>query len=383
VQLPSIWTLTWRDFDPAGRPAVDPAGIAELVRALPPAAEMPPADADWRLLSFWYDRMTAALVERLGDWVTTWWYTVAMEDHQGRGVVPVWRTQHPPVTTPAETLARIAEGVIAWHDLLVELATDSRGRFAAAAPAADDGTGDPPAWRAVQGRDRVTLSSGAIPARRLPHPCDLSWAEVDPAGRVFDPATVPAVVADLVVPSRLLVSGADWRLTDLWRDEVTLRLVDRYGRWAVGWCWGIGESDLDGGPVSSWCCYRDAALRPETIPATIPAALAEWHDWLAELAERFDRFLPLPADDLDGWERAVAHLVTAVGDRTQYASGWQYCCRTALGWFLEAAGIDAARRTKLLEHALGGRFESWVEPPRAVVESVAGDLARELTVDHA
>jgi hypothetical protein len=383
VQLPNIWTLTWRDFDPAARPAFDPAGVAELVRSLPPAAEVPPAGADWRVTGFWYDRMTAALVERLGDWVVAWWYTIAMEDHQDSGVVPVWRGELPEVTTPAETLTRIAEGVVAWHELLVELATDARGRFAAVAgDSTDDSTGDPPAWRAVQGPGRVTRYPGELHARRLPHPRDLDWAELDPAGREFDPATVPAVVAALVGASGPPAPEADWRLVDLWEEQVTAGLVDRYGQWVVGWRWGIGETDLDGGPVAAWCCLGHSAPTPEAAAASIAASLVEWHGWLAELAERFHRFLPLPAGDLDGWERAVAHLVTAVGDRTRYDSGWYSCCTAALGWFLEAAGVDASRRQELLEHAIGGRFESWTEPPPQVVEAVAGQLARELAVDR-
>ena len=80
VNLPELWRLTWRDVDPAARPAFNPAGVAELVRVLPPAAEVPRAGTDWRLIEFWYDRMTEALVEHLGDWVVGWWHTVAMED---------------------------------------------------------------------------------------------------------------------------------------------------------------------------------------------------------------------------------------------------------------------------------------------------------------
>jgi hypothetical protein len=57
------------------------------------------------------------------------------------------------VTTPDETLTRLADAVVAWHELLVELATDACGRFADAVPAAADGTGEPPAW-AVQGNGR-------------------------------------------------------------------------------------------------------------------------------------------------------------------------------------------------------------------------------------
>jgi hypothetical protein len=96
---------------------------------------------------------------------------------------------------------------------------------------------------------------------------------------------------------------------------------------------------------------------------------------LQDIAERFDRFLPLAADDLDGWERAVAHLVTAVGDHTQYESAWYRCCITVLGWFLEAAGIAPSEHGKLLEHAIGGRFASWAEPDRELVASVAERLA--------
>jgi hypothetical protein len=172
----------------------------------------------------------------------------------------------------------------------------------------------------------------------------------------------------------------------LWLDQVTAGLVARYGRWAVGWRWSVGEGDLDGGPVSSWCCFRHSVTTSEATAATISAALVEWYDWLDDLAKRFERFLPLPAGDLDGWERAVAHLVTAVGDRTQYESGWYSCCRIALGWFLDAAGIEATRREELLEHAVAGRFASWVEPPMAVVESVAERLAERVAGeagDHA
>ncbi|MFC0029962.1 hypothetical protein ACFFMM_10550 [Micromonospora chaiyaphumensis] len=327
--------------------------------------------------------MTEALVEHLGDWVVGWWYTVTIEHYQDRGVIPVWRAERPPVTTPDETLTRIADAVVAWHELLVELATDAGGRFAEAAPTAVDGTGEPPAWRAVQGSGRITIYT-TPEDRRLPRPRLLSWADTDSPDRSFDPDTVRAVVDDLLAAFGLPSHGADWRLKDLWLANVSAGLVDRYGRWAVGWRWSVGEGDLDGGPVGSWCCFSHSVTTPEATATTISAALVEWRDWLDDLAERFDRFLPLPADDLDGWERAVAHLVTAVGDRTLYESGWYGCCMTVLGWFLEAAGIESIRRREeLLEHAVAGRFDSWVEPPKAVVESVAEDLARRVAVDPA
>jgi len=60
---------------------------------------------------------------------------------------------------------------------------------------------------------------------------------------------------------------------------------------------------------------------PEATLAVVAAALVEWRGWLEDLAQRFAQFLPLPVhagEDavLDAWERAVAHLVTVVVDRT-------------------------------------------------------------------
>lgn len=374
VDLPKLWELSWRDVDPASRPAFDPTGVAELVRMLPTAAEIPPADADWRLIDFWYARTTSALIERLGRWVACLQYTVTVEDYEDRGLVPIWRVGRFTVTTPSETLTDVADAVVAWHELLVELATDAEGRFAVITPAQTNTTDEAPAWQAVQGFGRVIV----FPEHHgysLTHPSKLTWPDADPTGRIFDRDTVPGTVSELVASHDLPEKGADWRLVDLWLDRVTTGLTDRYGLWTVGWRWSVGEGDLDGGPVSSWCCFRHSATTREATTSAISAAVVEWHDWLEDLTERFDRFLPLPAGDLDGWELAVAHLVTAVGDRTHYESGWYGCCRTVLGWFLAAAGIPAVRRKELLDHAIGGRFHSWVEPTRTAVESVAERLA--------
>ncbi|MEV4279957.1 hypothetical protein [Actinoplanes xinjiangensis] len=363
VQLTELSRLDWNDVDPTARPGFDPAGVAALVRVLPPAADIPPAGSDWRLTSFWFDRMTAALAERLGDWVVGWKYTFVMEEREGHGIVPVWRLNHPPVTTPEETLTRLADAVVAWHHRLVRIASDH------------DGPGVPPGWRTIRAPGPVRFYAG-FDSPHLPYPGQLSWPDVDQTGRDFDPASVAAVVADLVGAAELPDREADWRLRDLWLETVTAGLIERYGLWVVGWSWSVGEGDLDGGPVGSWCCFAHSVGTPETTATAIAAALVEWHDWLVDVAERFSRFLPMPVGDLEAWERAVAHLVTAVGDRTRYESGWYGCCLTVLGWFLEAAGIDRVRHQELLDHAVGGRFESWTEPPRDVVEAVAVQVAR-------
>lgn len=216
-----------------------------------------------------------------------------------------------------------------------------------------------------------------------PLPWTLSWADVDPTTRDFHPDTVPPLVAALIEAEAPPAGDADWREREHWLQQISTALADRYGVWAVGWRWALGEGDLDGGPITAWCCLAHSVTTPESAVTPIAAAVVEWHDWLADLAGRFNRFLPMPPGDLDGWERATAHLVTEVGDRTQYQSGWYDCVTTVLGWFLEAAGVEPARRKDLLEHALGGRFQSWVEPPREVVDAVAGDFALRVSGDHA
>ncbi|MEH1057919.1 hypothetical protein V6U89_22255 [Micromonospora sp. CPCC 206171] len=224
----------------------------------------------------------------------------------------------------------------------------------------------------------------------------LTWPEVDPARHSFDRPSVPDVVRLLApaasVPTRPPGrSGRDdvyeWgrRVGTRWADEMSVALVRHYGRWVSGWRWGVGEADLGGGPVHAWCCPADSMGSPEQTLDVVTEALVEWRGWLEELAERFGRFLPAVTDDradvaLDGWERAVAHLVTVVVDRTCADGGWEHHCRQVLGWFLTVAGVPAERHAPLVEHAIGGRFDSFVAPPdrliREVAERFAGEVER-------
>ncbi|WUD77170.1 Fic family protein [Streptomyces sp. NBC_00510] len=73
-------------------------------------------------------------------------------------------------------------------------------------------------------------------------------------------------------------------------------LVERYGRWAVGWRWAHDEGDFDGGPVGNWCCPRDSITTPEETLARVVAALCEWRGWLESLAGWFEAY-PLKAPD--------------------------------------------------------------------------------------
>lgn len=221
-------------------------------------------------------------------------------------------------------------------------------------------------------------------------PETLTWAQVDPKRYPFDPDTAPAVVRGLpparsVPPPAPQFADSRYHIWSReqgqpWAGAMTVALVEHYGLWAIGWRWAVDEGDHDGGVVRAWCCAAHSIADPQVTLRRVADGLVEWHRWLVELDERFDRFLPIP----DGappeavaevWERAVAQLVTVVVERTRAGSAWYRMCALVLRWFLSAAGVAPERHAELVDSAIDGRFESWTEPEPAVVSEVAGRLA--------
>ncbi|CCH19045.1 Fic family protein [Micromonospora lupini] len=220
-------------------------------------------------------------------------------------------------------------------------------------------------------------------------PRSLTWPEVDPARHPFDPTEALEVVRSLAPPVPPPCRWEGSRLVgrteaDRWRETVSHALVDHYGRWANGWCWSQGEGDYDGGPGDGWCCASDSISSPEETLALVADSLLQWRGWLEDLAERFDRFLPLPDSDksphdlVAAWEVAVAQLVNLTVDRTSSDSGWYGHCEQVLSWFLVAADVPEDRHSTLIDDAIGGRFRSWTQPSAAEVVDVAERLARQL-----
>jgi hypothetical protein len=223
-------------------------------------------------------------------------------------------------------------------------------------------------------------------------PFDLAWAEVDPRLNPFDGSSALVEVTALGparrVPARPAGHAADRTVISwshdagrAWTEAMTHALVERFGRWVVGWRWAHDEGDIGGGPVGSWCCPRDSITSPEATLAKVAAALCEWRAWLEDLAERFDRY-PLdsapPEDRQDLWERAAVHLVTHVVERTGAGDAWYGHCEQVLSWFLTRWGVPADTAQALVEEAIGGRFESWTGPEPALLGDVAQRLALSL-----
>jgi hypothetical protein len=114
----------------------------------------------------------------------------------------------------------------------------------------------------------------------------LSWDEADPDRHPFDKASATQVVRSLGTAQRVprhpevhladsAMSAWSWGEGKLWGDAMSHDLVQRYGRWAVGWSWAHDEGDFDGGPVGSWCCPRDSITTSDETLARVVAALCE------------------------------------------------------------------------------------------------------------
>ncbi|MEV6653608.1 hypothetical protein [Streptomyces sp. NPDC051219] len=101
------------------------------------------------------------------------------------------------------------------------------------------------------------------------------------------------------------------------------------------------------------------------------------------VAERFARLAPPAGADAEdrSWhlERAATRLVTVVVDRTGAECGWYGLCRRVLTWFLTSTGMGPERAKEAVDTAIGGRFKSWTEPSRTLVDTVGEDLAVGLT----
>lgn len=209
----------------------------------------------------------------------------------------------------------------------------------------------------------------------------LTWTEVDPSRHPFElDSDATKALTDHVsalLPSPEAAEGD--RLRSL--EPVTKFLVDRYGRWACGWNWSVGEGDTDGGVVGTWCCTSHSVTTADETAPLVVASLLEWRDWMEDLAERFAMLAPPSRSsgssvDPWHWERACTRLVTLVADRTQAESGWYGHCEQTLGWFLAYNGIGEERAGEIVEAAIGGRFGSWIAPDVTVVDAVSSQFAR-------
>lgn len=213
-------------------------------------------------------------------------------------------------------------------------------------------------------------------------PAWLPWSVVDPDVVSFAWNEAEASEITTVIASMVPANDAGWEEKRRFTSEVTALLAARYGRWACGWDWAVGEGG-GGGVVTSWCCTSHSVGEPEVTAANVVASLLEWRDWLEELADRFEQLAPPDGTDAEdrSWhlERAATRLVTVVVDRTSAECGWYGLCHKVLTWFLSSTGMGADDAKNMVDTAIGGRFKSWTAPPQTLIDAVGEDLAADLT----
>lgn len=217
----------------------------------------------------------------------------------------------------------------------------------------------------------------------------LTWADADPATHPFDPSTVPAVVR-AVAPAELPPPYAPGARADrtrpnprtAWTGAVTAGLAGHFGRWAAHWEGLSFGHCVAGGPAPRWCCADDSITTRERTLEAIAGALLDWRAFLEEVADHFQRHLPLPEDTraaFTAWEAAVGDLVATAVAHTGEQETWYGNSGRVLGWFLSAAGVPDYVADVMLEDAIGGRFRSWTTPTGAEVADAAEDLAAAVT----
>ncbi|MFB9966082.1 hypothetical protein [Sinosporangium siamense] len=235
--------------------------------------------------------------------------------------------------------------------------------------------------------ESVLFDLGAITSSNLcdrpRHPRHLTWPEADPARHPFAWDEIEKIEVTRVVAAMVPPRGADQSERFRFLDGVTDFLVTRYGRWACGWNWSVGEADVDGGVVTSWCCRSHWVIEPDETAEMVAESLVEWRGRLEDLAERFADLASAPQSDEEhrSWhvERATVRLVTVVVDRSQAESAWYGHREQVLRWFLTSTGVKQAAAEEVVEAAIGGRFHSWVGPERLVLDAVGTDLAVRVT----
>lgn len=205
---------------------------------------------------------------------------------------------------------------------------------------------------------------------RVTHPKTLTWREVRPASHRFQPNVDH-------------VAGTAWRYVPTvggtqfgWEFDVSRALERKYGKWAVGWCWGVGEASIGGGPVAGWCCPEHSYTTHDETARRCAASLIEWRTWLEELAELFKNLKPASAEAVGP---AATSVIMHVAARTKAQDIWHVHAIQVVGWFLEACGVDTKASVQIATSVLDDKLEKWTEPDDELLEEIDREFAKAAT----
>lgn len=205
---------------------------------------------------------------------------------------------------------------------------------------------------------------------RLPHPKTLTWREVRPNLHRFN-ANIDHVAASAWrhVPT---VGGT----RSGWERDVSRAFLNKYGKWTLGWCWGVGEATLGGGPVHAWCCPEHSYTTHDDTARLCAQSLIEWRSWIELLAKTFVDLKPASAEAVGP---AATSLIMQVAQRTEARDVWDGHAAQVVLWFLESHGVDTKTSTHIVNTTVSDKLEGWTEPDDETLTEIDRDFAKAAT----
>lgn len=206
----------------------------------------------------------------------------------------------------------------------------------------------------------------------------LNWGDVDPDTHDFDPESTLSIAINAIKST----SAGTISWPHMVEDNIDRDFIDRYGSWATGWRFSIGEGG-GGGVVTAWCCPAHSVLcsSPDDDPTSTAQKAAEglqqWYEHLKQTKRLFEE-LVLNFDNesvaaLDLYS-AGARIIAFVANSTGTEDAWYAYAEKVLSWYLEYLGLDAKTANKVAANVVSGKFESWVAPDTEVIDQAASDL---------
>ncbi|HET9953132.1 MAG TPA: Fic family protein [Polyangiaceae bacterium] len=199
----------------------------------------------------------------------------------------------------------------------------------------------------------------------------LRWTDVDPATRAFDEGAVRAIVKPLL--SAPLTTSEARRAAE---DRIDRALLAELGHWVAGWRWAASEPGC-GGPVRAYCCADHSLKRsPDAMREVVVGAVRAWRGRIVEMSALFMKLREEAAGlDIDeAASRAATSLLPVVLEWTGAEDAWYSTYERVLAWYLESLLGESDRTLTLVVQAIGGRFQSWLEPDKAQAEAVCRDI---------
>lgn len=206
----------------------------------------------------------------------------------------------------------------------------------------------------------------------------LNWVDVDPGKHDFDPESTVSIAINAIKNTPAEIQN--W--PQMVEENIDRDFIDRYGCWATGWRFSIGEGG-GGGVVTAWCCPSHSVVSssPDDDPTETAQKAAEglrqWYEHLKQIKGLFEE-LVLHFDDESAAAlvlySAGARIIAFVANSTGTEDAWYAYAEKALSWYLESLGFNSKTADNIAASVVSGKFESWVAPDTEIIDQTASNL---------